>query len=148
MTRNTILTLVLAASLLMVGFAGTAAAGGTSVASDDDQVAAAAVLQNQEVSQVNNIDQDANQTADQEATGLGVEISESFNEDNEFPIFDRQATSQGLADSSNGMENGDGFNLEIGTTGDQTIEQNISQTAEASNTNSQTGSASAVNYDF
>ncbi|PCR92705.1 hypothetical protein CP557_11550 [Natrinema ejinorense] len=158
MTRNTILTLVLVASLLLVGFAGTAAASGTADTADtadvddddDNQLAAAAVVQNQEVAQVNDIDQNANQTAEQEATGFEVTVDDSFNEDNEFPFPLGSAADSGASTDNvnDNNDNGDGISVEIGTTGDQTIEQNISQSAEASNTNSQVGTASAANFGF
>ncbi|ELZ13007.1 hypothetical protein C478_08808 [Natrinema thermotolerans DSM 11552] len=159
MTRNTILTVALVASLLMVGFAGTAAASGTAdtageaaglgdedTSTDDNQVAAAAVVQDQTVTQLNDIDQNASQNVEQNATGIdiGIGIGDDDTDSDNIPALGDQLEQQNANDNNDD----DGFNLEIGTTGDQTVNQNISQNADASNSNAQVGTATATNYDF
>ncbi|MFC4247031.1 hypothetical protein ACFOZ7_08470 [Natribaculum luteum] len=138
MKRHTVLTLVVVGSLLLVGFAGTAAAGADGDTSDGDH-AVATVDQDQDVKQGNIVVQNADQDAEQESTGLEVDVDISEDDNN------NGQTSAAGTSSLLDPNDGDGFNLEIGTTGDQTVNQNVTQNADASNRNSQTGTATAVN---
>ncbi|WP_049924715.1 hypothetical protein [Halopiger djelfimassiliensis] len=128
------LTVAMIGSLAFMGLAGTAAAHegpepAEPVTVEEDvtnlvQSSTADVTQAQEVNQQNFGEQSAQQDADQNSTGIGGD-----------PIIN-----VGITDGTDGS-----LTIDIGTTGDQTIEQNVNQEMSQSNQNSQVGEATAFN---
>ncbi|WP_207891153.1 hypothetical protein [Natrarchaeobius oligotrophus] len=136
------LTVAMIGTLAFMGLAGTAAAGeypkddndvDPIIVEDDgvtvNQEAFAGVIQDQNVEQSNVGVQTAQQNANQEATGIDGDANVNVN----------------VGDNDNNDNNPDSTNVEVGTTGDQSIDQSISQSQSQSNVNNQVGGAAAVN---
>ncbi|WP_207890185.1 hypothetical protein [Natrarchaeobius chitinivorans] len=133
------LTVAMIGSLAVMGLAGTAAAGeypkdngvDPVIVEDDgvtvNQEAFAGVIQGQNVEQSNVGVQSATQSASQDATGIDGDANVNVNVN--------------VDDGDNGAST----NVEVGTTGDQSISQSISQSQSQSNVNNQVGGAIAAN---
>ncbi|ELY82282.1 hypothetical protein [Natrinema gari] len=84
-TSTVLLTLALIGSLAVMGFAGTAAAGGEDHHDDkptgDLGIAGVNIEQGQDVSQANQIEQNALQFADQNATGVDIDFGDINGDD-------------------------------------------------------------------